>query len=319
MKYSHEGEENNNMHRQKNHQGILFRLILTIFAICLFTIPSSAQDPDGENRAGTIGLTLIRQNRPLSKAYFRYDLNAGQKSSDSIMLFNNSTNPVNVVIYPADLRKNRNGSLIGTTQNAQLSELGSWITLKDNEVSIPPGQRRMVNFDISVPDDCPAGDHVGFIFVEPADDDPQEAPVSPGEEDQPQEADRVRMGMRVRYRIGITVWQRTPGESSATVDFLPVEKIFDKGRLFLKATAVNRGNLLVKSIVGWRLTDTEGNEYLNREPAVQGYLMPDSEMDITIPVVSERPLPRSGYRLEVSLADEKSDLKEIKIYDLTLP
>lgn len=290
-------------------------LFFLVLIICLSVTFSCFAQNKEENQPGALGITLIQSSEESGKAFFQYELKPGQAQEDAILIFNNSKTPMDVVVYSGDAVNSNTGSLSGTNREDPLKGVGTWIRLHSTKARIAPGDRQVFRFTLSVPADSTPGDHLGFIFVEP-----DMLTDKNGDDKKPEAGEnKVSFGLKVKYRLGVSVWQRTPGDHKRGLEFGQIKKVFKDGRLFLDFPISNPGNLFVKSIVGWKLKDSKGTEFMAVAPQLMGFILPGNTVEMKIPVISDRPVPRGTYSLEVSLSDEKSDYKELKSYEITLP
>lgn len=284
-------------------------LILTVLTLLIVTSPALA-----EIETGKVGVSLLPYRGRVTRSFFKYELEPGERISDGFLIFNNSKKEISVRVYRADATNTDDGSLTGGGPQDKVEGVGTWIKMENQHLKIPPEAQKLVKFEFKVPEGTPPGDHFSFIFVEPI----IEQQAKKGEEIS--SADKAKFRVKVVQRLGIVVWERVPGEYNREIVFSDLKKQFKKGKLYLEFTLANKGNVFIKPILGWKLVNKENEEVMfERKPKLYGYLLPGKNNVVNIPVTTRRPLPRGDYRLGVTLGDEKSDYRDEKVFEITLP
>jgi hypothetical protein len=153
------------------------------------------------------GSAFATRTLGLSAGTFRFDLAAGQQASGQVVVTNDGTEPLKVMVYAADQTVDaRGGITYATPTRADLQSLtlpSSWTTIKMPANSkalgnIPylelnPKQRVPVRFSITVPPNVPPGDHNLIVFFESFE------PPKPGQG--AQSSISGRLGARVTLRV----------------------------------------------------------------------------------------------------------------------
>jgi len=173
-------------------------------------------------------------------------------------------------------------------------------------VEIKPNSNEEIGLDFAVPADTKPGDSFGFIFVQPVED------YGPAKKLKEKEAG---VAIKIVQRIGIVIWQRTPGEHKTSMEISDVEKEVKNGVLHLNFQVSNTGNLFIKPVTSWKLLDDQNKTLMQGDIPQNAYVLPASKNTISIPIVSRRPIPRGEYLLKANISDGKeySVNKEFKV------
>jgi hypothetical protein len=111
--------------------------------------PVGANDPNGVS------------NRP----EFSYTGEGGSVIDDAVTVFNLGNNTLNFGLYGTDARNDESGafSLIGAEEAP--TDVGSWIELSQDTVTVDPGMAATIPFTLTIPDDATPGDHIGAVVA----------------------------------------------------------------------------------------------------------------------------------------------------------
>jgi hypothetical protein len=136
-----------------------------LLLLALVTVPSSA---------------FATRTLGLSAGSFRFDVQAGQPGTGVVVVMNDGTEPMSVMVYASDQSVDDKGNITyKTPTRADLSSLNlpsAWTTIKmpANSKSLgnipylelKPGQRVPVKFTVNVPAGVVPGDHNVVLFFE---------------------------------------------------------------------------------------------------------------------------------------------------------
>jgi hypothetical protein len=215
------------------------------------------------------GSAFATRTLGLSAGTFHFDLAAGGVASGEVVVLNDGTEPLKVMVYASDQKVDDKGNITyQTPTRGDLTSLAlpsSWTTIKmpANSKSLgnipylelAPGQRIPVKFSMTVPPDVTPGDHNVLIFFETFE------PPKPGQG--AQSAVSGRLGARVTLRVA--------GELVHKLEVRPftVPQYVIGGIVPFDFFLRNEGN--VDQRVGARmlLLDGSGNE-VQRKTAIDG-------------------------------------------------
>ncbi len=96
---------------------------------------------------------------------FSYSINPGNELSDSIVITNRGTEPLDLGIYAADGFTNEDGQLDLNEAGATPTGIGAWVHGESDQLHIDPGTSVDYPFTVSVPDNATPGDYVGGVLT----------------------------------------------------------------------------------------------------------------------------------------------------------
>jgi hypothetical protein len=151
--------------RTRGHDYLRSLAVATVLVAALLLVPGSAF------ASRTLGL---------SAGSFLFGVAAGQQAAGEVIVMNDGTDPLKVMVYAADQTVDAKGNITyHAPTRAELSSLdlpSAWTQIKmpANSKSLgnipylelKPGQRVPVKFSIVVPSNVPPGDHNVILFFE---------------------------------------------------------------------------------------------------------------------------------------------------------
>jgi hypothetical protein len=118
-------------------------------------VQSWALAPAGSADPGEAG------NRP----NLSYEVAPGAELDDAVTLFNFSNVPLTFHVYPTDAINNEDGQFDLIPRDQEPEDVGTWITLPQDNVTVAPGSQATMPITVKVPADASPGDHVGAILA----------------------------------------------------------------------------------------------------------------------------------------------------------
>ncbi len=137
-----------------------------------------------------------RPENPRTQSIFVYELLPGQKTTDAVEIFNNTETEKRIKVYATDSVISSGGAFACAQAADAIKDVGGWITLQKDIVTLQPGASEKVSFAVSVPDYAEPGEHNGCIAI-------QEANA---------EAAAVGNGIALSFRSAIRVAITVPGD-----------------------------------------------------------------------------------------------------------
>jgi len=202
-------------------------LAALVLAFALFSVPQPAFAEK------TLGLSASR---------FDFEAEAGQIGKGSVWVTNEGDEPTLVRVYASDQIIDDTGRPTYVTPSLDTNVLdspASWMTVLLPEgakssgnipyVSLEPGQRLQVDFDVKVPDGATPGDHQSVLFFEMF-----------------QQRDEAQSGStRVDARLGARVRTRVKGEIVESLEVAPfrVPEYVIGSSVPYRFTVTNKGNV----------------------------------------------------------------------------
>jgi hypothetical protein len=123
------------------------------------TAAAPANGPEWGVRPALTGETTLESN------HFAYALPAGAQVSDAIVVFNFSDAPLTFHVHGADLVSVAGGSVAPAPEGTTAHLVGTWISVSQQELTVPAHQELSDQFTVSVPAGTGPGDHLGAVVV----------------------------------------------------------------------------------------------------------------------------------------------------------
>ena len=135
--------------------------------------PASAQAPDQPGDGGEVpvvnswALTPTGPNpdEPSSRPYLSYEIAPGATVQDSVTLWNYGNVQLTFRVYATDAFNNDAGDFDLLPGDRQAEDLGRWVQLPQEYVTVPAGSRVDLPFSLTVPVNAQPGDHSAAILA----------------------------------------------------------------------------------------------------------------------------------------------------------
>jgi len=176
------------------------------------------------------------------RAYFSYDSDGGVTIKDSVSVQNYGNVPLNLRVYATDGFNNPDGSFALLSGDAKPTDVGSWIALAQENVTIPAGKQLLIPYTITIPAGADPGDHVGGIVAS------NEMPTKPGKTNT----------LLVFRRTGVRLYLRVRGQLRSNLSTEAFRVSYDgglnpaDGKVRVRFRIANLGN--VRQAGTYRLT-----------------------------------------------------------------
>ena len=212
------------------------------------------------------------------------------------MVKNLSESELKLTIYPQDAVLTEQGSFDLKSAEEVATEVGSWIDLPSQEISLAAGEVKFISFNVEVPIDATPGDHAGGVVA-------ALTPTNPG-------------GLTVAPRIGMRVYVRVNGEAVAKISTTELAADYQhrliplaKGEAKVRFVTKNEGNVRLHSAVHLQISSDLTS--WQRTIAVPDFpeLQPGQEIatELLVPAV-----PASGsYTVQVLYSNIHSAQQEL--------
>lgn len=133
---------------------------------------------------------------PITKSWFIYNLKPGESKEDAAKLMNNSDEYVTFKLYPVDALTTLEGNFALANEDEPKIDIGAWIKLSTDQVTVPPHKEMLVPFTITIPNEnVETGDHIGGLIIEQVKSD-----------------EGQQKGLFIKTRIGVRIYETVPGE-----------------------------------------------------------------------------------------------------------
>ncbi len=187
-----------------------------------------------------------KSDNPRTKSIFVFTLNPGDRVEDGVRVINNTEEEKTLMVYAVDSVVSSGGAFACAQFNDPKTDVGSWIKLKKNEVTLPPLSNEIIPFSIEAPASVDVGEHNGCIVIQ---------------EKKTDKAQSSRQGINLTFRTGLRVAVLIPGEIKRELEIVSFDITPSKGQYLAKAKVRNKGNVSIDSDVKVQVDYFFGKNY----------------------------------------------------------
>ncbi len=224
-------------------------------------------------------------SNPRTQSIFILNANKGETKSDVILVSNNSDQTQTIELYAVDGIVTNTGAFTCSQESEAKQGMGSWTTVKKNELTLEAGKTEEVGFDVSMPANADVGEHNGCIVFQVAEDE--------GE---------ASGNVRIRTRQAIRVVMTVPGDLKRDVEIEKFSTVLADGNQTYTLELKNSGNVSADVDAKVYLTSLFGNVVYENGG---GYpVLSDQQLDLTF-VNEDRPMFGGWYYASATLAYDK--------------
>ena len=109
---------------------------------------------------------LYDPSEPVTKSYFVFDTLPGTILHNRVRVTNSGTAKGTVSLYAVDATTGQTSGAVYLTRDDARQDTGAWVTLGIQQLTLDPGQSRIVPFRVAIPKIVRPGQHVGGIVAE---------------------------------------------------------------------------------------------------------------------------------------------------------
>lgn len=242
-------------------------------AMLIFLNPVSASAPQ-EGRVSARPSKYDPGN-PKTQSWFIYELKPGESQEDSITIMNLTEETIYIKVYPVDATTTQEGFFALIGEDEKQNEVGTWIKMKSNVVTVGPHEYKDVPFTITIPKYTTIGDHPGGIVVQEV------------EKPNPKKSG---IGLNIISRMGVRVYESVPGDKIANMDMSNFAYRLDNDHLVYTFTLENLGNIILDPNGMIQLKDQDGKIVDTIHMPNLGSVFPHKPTFYTFKSDKERPL-----------------------------
>jgi len=172
------------------------------------------------------------------RANFVVEADPGDTIRDSLVVENLGSVELVLGVYASDAFNTADGELDLLPADEEPVDVGSWVTFERPSITVSAGGAVEVPFTVAVPEDAPAGDHVGGVLTSLTITEPDA------------QGNRVR----IERRLGTRLYLRVSGElepaltfTSLEVDHSPSWNPFAAGSMTVRYRVENSGNVRLRA------------------------------------------------------------------------
>ena len=227
-----------------------------------------------------------------TRTQFEYSTDPGTQVVDFVVVANRGETPAEFAIYATDATNDVETGAFGLLpSDVAPTDLGAWITMDVDTVTLQPGEESTIPFNLLIPSDATPGDHVAGII----------ASISTvGENDEGTTVNlEQRVGARMYLRVSGDVAARAE-ISGVTTSFTPELNPFAFGRMTVDYNVRNTGNVRVDVNQKVQITGPFGIPLAEITPEPLADLLPRQTVNVTaeIPQIAALFLAFSNITVE---------------------
>jgi len=100
-----------------------------------------------------------------TRSELNYESSPGTVINDAVVLYNYSNVPMNFRVYATDAFNNADGQFDALTGDKPPKEVGTWVSIPQENVSLLPGKMVTIPITVTIPIDATPGDHAGAVLA----------------------------------------------------------------------------------------------------------------------------------------------------------
>ncbi len=150
--------------RTLTHIPLLVLLIALALAYTM-TLDTRVTHADGGGASFSVQPLQFDPSNLVTKSYFVLDGKPNTMLQNGIHIKNTGSATGTVTLYTVDATTGQNSGLVYNGQDVPSHDIGSWLHLDQQQLTLAPGQSETVPFQVSIPQGARPGEHVGGIVA----------------------------------------------------------------------------------------------------------------------------------------------------------
>ena len=267
------------------------RLLMGIILLIIF-VSGVVGIPNAHAAGGQASFSMQPVNsdpsNPLTRSYFIFDGKPRVVETNSIRVTNTGTLVGTALLYPVDATTAQTSGVAYLSKGEPRKDVGAWITLAVQQVTLNPGQSQIVPFQVTIPGGVRSGQHLGGIVAENA---AQQTSTSTNNKNMFQ--------VKVKTLTIVAVQVNLPGTSVEQLSASSIQSGGDNGYQRLLVGLSNNGNVMLKPYGSLRVTNSQGQVVKNFSLKLDTFL---PQTSITYPVnITGQALGVGDYQAALTL------------------
>ncbi|HLG64702.1 MAG TPA: DUF916 domain-containing protein [Ktedonosporobacter sp.] len=292
-------------------QKILSRLLtgIVMLLVTLAATRISVVQASGGIAHFSIQPTFQGIYRGSARANFVYNSHPGAKLYDAIHVTNTGTARGTVNLYPVDGTTLQTSGIGFLPRTAPRSDVGSWIALSRQQLTLNPGQSQEVPFTLTIPQHTRPGQHEGGIVAE--DMTPPQFTASP------QQGTTIHIGIQTLLILGALI--NLPGQQVEKLQATSIQYDTKSDYQRLLVGLGNTGTQIIHPSGSLQVLDNQGRQVQNIAIKMRGFL---PQTSINYPVyIQHTALPLGkNYTAKLHLQYENNNVLDfVTAFSVPLP
>lgn len=247
----------------------------------------------------TFGIQPATAKGPDNRDGFTYEATPGAQKVDYVAITNYTGAPVSLHIYATDAYNSQDGGFTVLPSTVKPRDIGLWITLPKQFLTIPAKTTEVMPFSFKVPPNASVGDHAGGIMAALT----------------TMAYDAKGNQVAIESRVGSRVALRVPGPlrgavtiTAVSVDFHDPLNPFGTGYATVAYTVNNTGNIRLTGTQSVAVSSLFGGSKQSPRIADIKELLPGDSMRVTTRIDGVLPSLTGTVRITVGPAAYSTDL-----------
>ncbi len=224
----------------------------------------------------------------LTKSYFIFNGKPGTVENNSIRVTNTGNIPGTANLYPVDATTAQTSGAVYLSKNAPRNDVGAWVRLGVQQVTLNPGQSQIVTFQVAVPGNVRPGQHLGGIVAENA---AQQTSTST--------KNKNTFQVNVKTLTIVAVQVNLPGTLVEQLSATSIQSGGDNGYQRILVGLSNNSNVMLKPFGSLQVTNSQGQVVKKVSLKLDTFL---PQTSITYPVnITGQALGAGDYQAALTL------------------
>ena len=268
--------------------GHVLRMVVGSLLIAMFlsgAVPFSAIHAAGGVAIFSLKPTTFDPAVPVTKSFFILSAQAGTTLKRSVLVTNSGTATGTTTLSAVDATTGQSSGTVFLAASAKQSRVGTWISLSVQQVTLAPQQSQTVSFQVVVPKNALAGQHVGGIVAA----DEVKAPAN----------NKNPVQITVQNLSIIAVQVNLPGPLIEQLSASGIQPGGANGYQSLLVGLSNTGNDMLKPAGSLKVFDAQGKLLQTASLQLDTFL-PDTSINYPVNVQKQALLP-GDYQATLAL------------------
>lgn len=185
-----------------------------------------------------------QEDNARTESIFVHTIEPGQTVEDGINIINNDAETKTITVYATDSVVSSGGAFACEQLVESDDEVGSWVSIPTETVTLESASSTIVDFTITVPENTSVGEHDGCIVVQEV-------------EDEPNPESGIGLSFRTAIRMAILV----PGDIEKNLEITSLNGEVKDDGVITTTTVNNLGNVSVDTDITTTLSYFWGQEF----------------------------------------------------------
>lgn len=281
--------------RTLEHLPLLFLLIAVALTYTMaFGIRTTHADSGGASFS--VQPSHIDSSNLATRSYFILDSKPNTTMQNGIHIKNTGGATGTVTLYAVDATTGQNSGLVYNAQDVPSHDVGSWLHLAQQQLTLSAGQSQIVPFQISIPKGARPGQHIGGIVAKSV--------------AQASTQQKSTFHVDVQSLSIVAVQLNVAGPQADRLEMTGIQESGANGYQNLLVTLSNTGTTLLKPHGTLQVLDARGKIRQNLTVKLDTFL-PDTTIDYAV-YMQQHPLEAGTYTIDLQLVYGHQHILHIK-------